>query len=94
MENFKKDDLWYQDYNWTIEKDSKKFKPLDVSVEELDKSDGMQVIDFANEYIKNRPILSDKQNFQKVETLLKKQELTIVTKISDIENFLDKNWNN
>ncbi|SHJ03311.1 hypothetical protein [Flavobacterium terrae] len=92
MGNFTNADLVYDDYSPTVDGgDNPKYIGV-LDRKKVDKTEEYEVVYFCNQFL-NKHKLTNKTSFQKVEKLLRDEEITDVDDREELIKWIEKNWN-
>ncbi|WP_428229965.1 hypothetical protein [Flavobacterium sp.] len=90
---FTRKDLYYDNYSWSADGgDDSHYKGYLDRIK-VDKTEGYEVVYFCNDFLVENKKELTKENFQRVEKILKSKDLSNIELRSDLNYEVNKNWN-
>lgn len=90
---FTKSDLYYKDYSWAADGGDNPHYKKYLDRIKVDKTEGYEVVYFCNDFLKDHNKLATKTNFQRVERLIRSNELKNIVYRSTLNFEVNRRWN-
>ncbi|ABQ03950.1 hypothetical protein [Flavobacterium johnsoniae] len=90
---FTKKDLHFKDYSWAADGGDNPHYKGDLDKEKVDKTEGYEVVYFCNDFLVTYDKELTKENFQKIERLLREELFRKIEKRSELNKSIYEYWN-